>query len=325
MSTSVAVRTPALVRLSIVLLTALVLILLAPPVQAQTSLPTEAATRIPQYRRMIEVGERTALPPSKLGYLWALLASSYQDADDENNAIDAYQRALHLLANESSDRANYAAALDNLGSLYLEYGRTEEAEATRKQVLALRKQLGNPFEIARSEQHLAEAVLARHRYKEAEQGARTALETLAPTESGPHPYATTELAALVTLSYAECMQSKKQDCLQVAERADRLAIQAFQPGSLQHAHTLMALGFAQSKNKAPTEAERNMLEGIQLLRERTGETSPIVTEALFEYRGFLKSQHRDTDLEAVDKQLNGRMPIEQTPCPNCKVSVYALR
>lgn len=325
MSTSVAVRTPALIRLSIVLLTALVLILFAPPVQAQTSLPTEAAARIPQYQRMIEAGERTGLSPSKLGYLWALLASAYQDAGNEDKALDAYQHALHLLGTEPSDRANYAAALDNLGSLYLEYGRTEEAETARKHALALRQQLGDPIEIARVQQHVAEVLLGRHRYKEAEQQARTALEVLGPSESGPHPHATSELAALITLSYAECMQAKKEDCLRVAERAERLASQAFQPGSLPHAHALMTLGFAQSKNRANTEAERNMLEGIRLLRERTGESSPIVTAALFEYRGLLKSQHRDTDLEALDRQLTGRMPVEQTPCPNCKVSIYALR
>jgi len=335
MSTSVAIRSlarlfKAPVHLSTFLLSALVPMLLAPPVYAQSiytqsSLPAEASIRIPQYQRMLEVGERTGLPASKLGYIWALLASSYQDAANEDKAIDAYQHALHLLGTEPADRANYAATLDNLGSLYLEYGRIEEAENARKQVLVIRKQLGDPIEIARSEQHVSETVLALHRYKEAEQGARTALETLGPTEAGPHPQANAELASLITISFAEGMQSKKkEDALRVAERANRLATGTFPAGSLQQAHALMALGFAQSKNRAPAEAERNMLEGIRLLRERAGNTNPVVTEALFEYRGFLKDQQRNVDLEALDRQLTGRMPIEQNPCPTCKVSVYAL-
>lgn len=307
-----AFRSPMLLLLSLCLFSTL---------HAQSSLSEEAISRISQYKHTIGTAESTGLSPEKVGYLWALLASAYQDAGAEDKAIDAYQHALHLLP---SNRANYAATLDNLGSLYLMYGHTDEAERLRKQALAIRIELGDPIEIARTRQHVAEVVLAQHRYKQAEQGARAALEVLAPAEQGPHLHATTELAALITLSYAQSMTSKKEDGLHTAQRASRLAAQSFQPGSLEQAHALMALGFAQSKTHAAVEAERNMLEGIRLLRERIGPTSPVVTEALFEYRALLTSQHRPTDLEVLDRQIANRMPLEQTPCPNCKVSVYAL-
>ena len=78
--------------------------------------------------------------------MWEQLALEYQISTEFLKAEDAYLRALHLLKTAPSARADYAFALDNLASLYMIYGRTDDAESARKQAIKVRQKLGNPAE-----------------------------------------------------------------------------------------------------------------------------------------------------------------------------------
>jgi tetratricopeptide (TPR) repeat protein len=275
---------------------------------------------------MIQEGEQTRLSAGKMGYLWATLASSYHDAADGEKALAAYEHALQLLRRDSADRANYATALDNLGALYLEYGRVAEAESVRKHALTIRKEIGDPLDVARSEEHIAEIALVKHRYKGAEKESRAAFEALSAAEGDGHAHVGTELSALVTLAYAECMQSKQEHGLLDAEKAMQLVKKAYPPGSVEQAHVLMALGFAQWKTGAMTEAERSMQDGLRIMREKWGATSPILMGAMFEYRDFLKATARRDEVAVIEKQLSGMVPrATMGACTGCVVSVYALR
>ena len=93
-------------------------------------------------------------------------------------------RALHLLKNAPTARAEYAFTLDNLSSLYLIYGRLDDAESTRKQAIKVRQKLGNPSEYGETEVHLADIVIRRRQYKKAE---RLALKGLRTMESSSNP------------------------------------------------------------------------------------------------------------------------------------------
>jgi tetratricopeptide (TPR) repeat protein len=114
---------------------------------------------------MIQEGKQTGLPAAQLGLLWAALAGSYQVAADAEKALPAYEHALQLLATDPRAIANYATVLDNMGSLYLQYGRIAEAEKVRKRALAIRHEIGSPLEIGWSEEHLAEIALVKHRFE----------------------------------------------------------------------------------------------------------------------------------------------------------------
>ncbi|WP_213806712.1 tetratricopeptide repeat protein [Granulicella sp. dw_53] len=284
------------------------------------------SVRIAQQLQKIEAGERAGLSTAKLGYMWSVLASQYQDAADGARALDAYERALHLLAKDPGSRSNYATSLDNLGALYLEYGRIAEAEKVRKRALEIRTEIGNPIDIAKSEQHMAEVALSQHRYKDAARGSRRALEILSATGAADRrSNITSELSALVSLTYAECMQSKQEDALQHAERAIRLVESAFSLNSLERAHVSMALGAAQWKMGQIAEAEQSMKDGLSIMRERLGENNPMVIAATFEYCDFLQAIHRNAEVAVLRKELSERMSGMTRPLPGYAVSAYALR
>jgi tetratricopeptide (TPR) repeat protein len=284
--------------------------------------PSEPSVRIEQGLRMIQEGKQTGLPAAQLGYLWATLAGSYQDAADAEKALGAYEHALQLLATDSEAKAIYATALDNMGSLYLEYGRIAEAEKLRKRALAIRHEIGSPLEIGWSEQHMAEIALVKHRFKDAESWSRSAFETL--SRSGHD--VSSEVASLAILTYAECMQSRPEEGLREAERAMRLAENGLAAGSVERANVSMTLGFAQWKTGSTAEAERSMQDGLRILRVQLGNTNPILRAAMYQYRDFLKAMHRGPEVKVIEEQISAMMPqAARRSCAGCTVSVYVLR
>lgn len=70
-----------------------------------------------------------------------------------------------------------------------------------------------------------------HRFKNAERASRSAFEKLS-AENESRRNVSTELSALVILTYAECMQGKREEGLREAERAMRLVEKALPPDSV---------------------------------------------------------------------------------------------
>ncbi len=143
-------------------------------------------------------------------------------AADFLKAEDAYLKALRLLKDEPSARAEYAYALDNLSSLYLIYGRLDDAERVRKQAIKVRQKLGNPVDYAEAEVHLADIAIMRRQYKKAERLALKGLQTMQSSSNQPKAGI---LSALIALTYARCSQGHCGEGLmsanQVAAFADK--------------------------------------------------------------------------------------------------------
>jgi tetratricopeptide (TPR) repeat protein len=272
--------------------------------------------------KAIQIEEQRSAPAERLGYLWATLGVTYNDAGDFPQSLAAYERALPLLAKDPAGRANYATALDNLGALYLEYERMEEAETARKKAWAIRKQIGEPAAIARSQEHLAEIALVLHHYKEAEKGSLAAYATLAavpePLGSGT---VSTLLSALVTLTFAECMQPRCADGFRHAEQAMEVVRKVYPPESVELGHVLMALGFAQWKSGSTREADSHLTEGIRILRARLGERNRLLLAAMYEYRGYLQAMRRGADLAELDREMGSIVQQQASAgCTYCAVT-----
>ncbi len=276
--------------------------------------------RAENLRHLVEEAEQQRLPPARMGYLWAVLANSYQGANRMDLAEESYDRALALLAKDPAARADYATALENFGSLYLELGHVEQARVLREKGLAIRRTTGDPLGIAISQQRLAEVELAQHRFKEAERDALAAYAVL--SEKGQ---LTTQLSALVSLSYAQCSLRSCAAGLAHARLALQRVQESLKPDSVELGHVSMALGFALWKSGSTVEAEQSMNEGIRLLRLHLGDKSPLLMSALYEYRGYLDSVHRSPEVAAIDRLISAmRSSPTEAACRQC-VSVYSLR
>jgi tetratricopeptide (TPR) repeat protein len=260
------------------------------------------------------------LTRAQTGILWGRIASGYQDEAEIAAAADAYDRSLELLRTEPAARADYATVLDNLGSLYLETGRPNEAENYGNEALRVREALGDQLAIASSQHHLAEVFLVKRRFGDAEKEASMALEAQAAADD---PDAGDRVGALLTRTYARCFSGKCAEGLQDAEQAMAIARTGFQPDSVPAAHIWLALGLAQWKTGAVEDADTSMRRGIEILRTRMSPADPLLLGALTQYSTYLEAVHRKPEARRVEEEV-ARENRQSEPCTTCTVSIYGL-
>ncbi|SEB92680.1 tetratricopeptide repeat protein [Terriglobus roseus] len=271
--------------------------------------------------------------PARLGYAWALLASSYQRSGEIEAALRAYGQALPLLAKSVDSRVNYATALDNLGEVYIETGDLKDAERVRQKAFAIRSEIGNPVDLARSHEHLAEILLAEHRYKAAQEDAEAAKVILTssrePAYSGELQVSqkpgNTLVAAYITLTFAQCKQSAFAACMRSAEMADQLVTRDFAPESLERAHADVALGFATWKNGDTEAADRKFQTGLDRMKTALGETHPVVITSMTLYRDFLKETHQGARADLMSRSIESARAFRMKEnCARCILTIAAL-
>lgn len=253
-----------------------------------------------------------------LGFMWARLASDYRQAGDFVASEDAYLKALGLLDHGSTARRNYATTLDNFAMLYLSYQRFEDAEKYLKRALEVRKEVGIPLDQARTEQHMSEIDLFRRNYKEAENRAARALQTMLDQND---PNRLDIIAALNSLTYARCLRGRCEQGAQDALRSLDIARSAFGENSVGTACALLAVGFAEWRLGRLEAAEETMLKAVNMLKAYLGPDSKTVLLAMRQYRDYLKSVHRDTEADGIERDIasNARGP----GCKNC-INVHSL-
>ena len=286
--------------------------------QAATAPPT-LEQQIASEIQGIHEGEQRGMEPLKLGRRWAHLAADYEDAMEFAKSESAYNHALRLLESAPDGKADYAIALDNLGSMYLMSGDFAAAERCRKRSLAAREAMGDPLEVARGKAQLAEVELARHRFREARQGAMEAYNEMIALKD---PDVSARISVLATLIYAECSSGGCADGLAHAREAASLARGAFPADSPTVGQTHMALGFAEWKNGLKDGPDSEMREGIKIMKEAG---LPSVLSSLEQYRVYLGAEHREQEAKQVAQEETRMKSGAQAGCVNCSVSVYSLR
>ena len=281
---------------------------------------TTSQERIAHDQELIRIGEQQHLPPAHQAVLWEQLALEYHVSTEFQKAEDAYLRALHLLKTAPFAKLEYASTLDNLSSLYLIYGRLDDAESARKQAIKVRQKLGTPADTGESEIHLADIAIMRHQFKKAE---RLTLHGLQLMESSLDPPRVGVLSAFITLTYARCYRGHCEEGLTNAKQAVAFANKNFDSGSAAEGFALETLGFAEWKSGAPQDGERSMLQSIQLLRTRLAPADPRLAGALSQYRAYLTEAHRSAEAQEIGEQVTRMTSQAGVYCQSC-VSVYTL-
>ena len=290
--------------------------------QMQQTASSALEQRIEHEANVIHAGERAGLEPLKLGRLWAHIATEYEDEAEFSKSEDAYNRALKLLRPAPEGATSYAIVLDNLGSLYLATGNLNAAEGCRKQAMALHEAAGDRLQIARSESLLAEVSLARHKFKDAEQQSMEAYREMVAVKDA----ATGEMVgALVTLTYASCMNRHCAEGVEHGREAILLAHEAFAANSLPMGEARMALGYAEWKAGMKDDADGEMREGIEILKEWRTPGHPYVLGAMDQYRKYLDETHHKREAQQIAEEEKRLQGAPSASCANCTVSVYGLR
>ncbi len=278
--------------------------------------------RIAHERALVRAGEHEGIDSLHMGRLWAMLASDYEDDGAYLQAEDAYNHALKLFEGSPDGAADYAIALDNLGSLYLVKGEFATATEIRKRSMRLRESGGDKLEIARGHAHLAEVAFARHSYKEAEEESAKAYQGMVEVKD---PSAEDFVSDLVTLTYSSCVNHEYLDAVAHGTEALTRARAAFAVNSLQVGGAQVALGYAEWKTGKKDDADRDMREGIASLRAGMTPGHPYVLGALRQYSSFLEQTHHKREAKLIAEEEKRLEVAPAGACSNCTVSVYGLR
>jgi tetratricopeptide (TPR) repeat protein len=154
-----------------------------------------------------------------MGALWLALANSYDDQFDSGPAEDAFVHALRLLRG-SGAKAQYADALDGMGTLYLRAGRLHDAEEFLKKSAEMYVLAPDSRKEAGVHLRYAVALLEDRRFTDAEMQSTSALRAF---EADDNTDATDMISAHLTRSYAMCAQRRYSYALQDVDRAMTLA------------------------------------------------------------------------------------------------------
>lgn len=269
----------------------------------------------------IHIAEQQHRSPAQIGAMWAHLASEYGSSADFLKAEDAYNRSLHLLKDVPDARPLYAITLDNLASLYLIYGRIDEAEEVRKQALALRQKIGNAADIGVSEVLIADVAIAKRQYKKAEEFALRGLKDMSASSSPPK---IVTLSALITITYARCLRGHAGEGLSSAQQALDFANTHFEPDSPAIGFALQTLGYAEWKNGAAEEGGGRMQRGLQILRSKLVASDPRLVRALTQYEDYLVTTRQRPEADEIRDEVARINSRAGAACPECTVSVYSL-
>lgn len=277
--------------------------------------------RIANDRQLTRAGERAGMDSLHMGRLWARLASDYEDAGGYVQSEDAYNHALKLFEASPEGAADYAIALDNLGSLYLIKGDLNAAEEIRRRSMKLREAKGDKLEIARGRAHLAEVAFARHKYKEAENESAEAYREMVDVKDTS---ADDLVCALITLTYSSSANRRDAEALMYGSTALTRARAAFAARSMQVGGAQVAMGYAEWKAGRKDDADRDMRDGVESLREGTTPGHPYLLGALREYSDFLEQTGRKREAREIADEEK-RLQAPASACNHCTVSVYGLR
>jgi tetratricopeptide (TPR) repeat protein len=292
-------------------------------VRAQTSnvQTISSQARIDQTLDLLRTADQNHLSQAQRAVLWKNLALNYHSASDFPKAEDAYNRALHLLKTVPSDRTEYASTLDDLASLYLTYGRLDDAESSMKQALKVRQKLGSQTGLAVSEVHLADIALVRRQYKKAERLAQRGLEAM---ESSSDPPKTGMLSAFITLTYARCSRGHCDEGLMNAKQAVDFAQKNSESESVADGFALETLGFAEWKNGTKQDGEKAMLQALQILRTKLAPADPRLAGAMLQYRAYLIEANRPAEAQEIHEEVTRMTRQAGVYCQGCAVSVNSL-
>ena len=274
-------------------------------------------------RQLTELNTREMANASnrELGYRWTVLGLEYSNASQFTSSENAYNHAIDLLSKDPADASLQAEALDQLGALYLIYGRLPESLNCRRKALALRTKLGDAKLIALSKSHLAEIALVSRQYREALQQSDEAY--IGMTAAGAA--ISDKVSVLIVRTYATCGLHRRAECLSDAQQVLALSRTAFPEQSPEVSSSLMALSVAQLDDGSPAAAEESARQALAILKVQFSANDPRMVFALSHDRDCLVAMHRKEEARQVEEQLAALQSKSAASCTQCTVSAFGLR
>lgn len=263
------------------------------------------------------------LDSANTGRAWDLLGLAYEDQGRFLEVQHAYEQASHIFEALPSSTSDYAAVIDNLGSLYRDMGRVEIAIMLRRKALHLYEQIGDHAGMARANQNLTGLELSQNHVREGRKYLKHAFEEekLAKDIEGD------DLAAIASM----------QGWLADVDGNTSLAISSYQRalnlwrGQNGEEHPLsgwgyMLLGRAYLDGGDVDSSLAVMRKGLAILERTLEHHNPRYLTAEMAYSDAL--QRAGSSAQAAQIKMEAQQGLKdfyRSQCTGCTISVQAFR
>jgi len=260
---------------------------------------------------------------AELGRAWTVLGLAYTDQGTFATARHAFEQAIAILQPLPENVRDYAAALDNFGTLYRAMGQLDSSVALRLKTLHIYEQIGDHSGIARACNNLASlALLQRDMKKGREYLKRSAEEMKVATALDDD-----DVAAIYSMQAEFAgIGGNPQGAIVGYQRALQIWRRVHTEDHRNIGWGHMLLGQAYAEAGRIDEATNEMKQGLSILDHLFGRSNPYYLQAEIAYSRLLdETGAHDAAARLRTADQATLKAYYQRQCVGCTISVDALR
>jgi tetratricopeptide (TPR) repeat protein len=260
---------------------------------------------------------------AELGRAWTVLGLAYTDQGTFTQAQHAFEQAIAILQPLPENVRDYAAALDNFGTLYRAMGQLDSSVGLRLKTLHIYEQIGDHSGIARACNNLASlALLQRDMKKGREYLKRSAEEMKVATALDDD-----DVAAIYSMQAEFAgISGNPQGAIVGYQRALQTWRRVHNEDHRNIGWGHMLLGQAYAEAGRVDEATQEMQHGLSILDHLFGRSNPYYLQAEIAYSRLLdETGAHDVAARLRTADQATLKAYYQRQCVGCTISVDALR
>ena len=302
-----------------------------PAQESVTEQVTRAAALNDQgnFRAAIELVEAllhsNVLPPNDAmdGVAWNIRGLALQSLGERDEARRSYEAAIRILRVAPSQHAQFASALDNLGSLKADMGQFEESKSLRIRAKQLYESVSDHAGVARTLGNLALVAMGEGKGREA----RRYLDAAFSEESKvPAP----NVGDLAGINSAQCLQDERDGhfgaALPAINRAIDLWTQQYGADYYLLAPSYSLRGRAYEGLGDNQQALNDLKHSIMLLKENGQTNSRVYLLTEISYAQVLRKTGLKSDATRIESDARTALQsLSRQQCARCTTSAESLR
>lgn len=281
------------------------LCLLGVIVNAQVLTKDDLQRQTKVYEKTLSQAKSLNISALQTGRIWLHLGTLYQHEGLHNRSEQAFQNAIRAFRKPPVSTLDLAAAIDALGTVYLQTGSVPEAERAELKALRIREEAGQKPDLARSWYHLGTLYLRQRRAGEAQDYAGRAVSELL---SEPNASPDDKISALFALSLSDGLAHEYPKAIQSLQDALRLAKAIYQPTDFPVGFGTFLLGYTYWKAGELAPARELMRQGTDIMGQQLGWWSPAYRSVMMQYAHFLRADHQKAAARRIEQNVERARP-----------------
>ncbi len=280
-------------------------LILVVAVNAQMLTRDDLQRQVTLYENTLSKSKSLNISALQTGRIWLHLGILYQHEGLYDKSGQAFENAIRSFRILPVSTLDLAAAIDALGTVYLQTGNVPEAEHAELKALKIREEAAQKPDLARSWYHLATLYLHQRRAAEArDYAARAVNELLSEPEASPDD----KISALFALSLSLGLSHKYPEAIQSLQDALRLAKATYRPTDFPVGLGTFLVGYTYWKAGELAPAGELMREGTDIMGRQLGWWSPAYRSVMTQYARFLRDGHHKDAARRIEQNVERARP-----------------